>query len=173
MKKISFTTSQEFWTAFIRRPHPSPWIVSMVKQKTIINQYWVQYNQVKLINHDRQTCLLLHHCFWKCFNVFALQTNGRLMISLIQKWKSEEERPPTLARVLKVLKAPVLKITLFFWQKMKATMPMTTISRKRGVRMARIHRLLGGVFTTAANTPEKTDHSSNNSEHLYKTESRC
>lgn len=57
----------------------------------------------------------------------------------------------TLERVLKVLKAPVLKMTLFLLHRMKATMPITTINRKRGVRMAMIHRLLGGVFTTATN----------------------
>lgn len=65
---------------------------------------------------------------------------------------AEEADVPTLERVLKVRKAPVLKMTLFFWQKMKATMPITTINRKRGVSIAIIHRLLGGVFTTAINT---------------------
>lgn len=57
----------------------------------------------------------------------------------------------TLERVLNVLKAPVLKMTLFLLHRMKATMPITTINRKRGVRTAMIHRLLGGVFTTAVN----------------------
>ena len=52
---------------------------------------------------------------------------------------------------MKVLKAPVLKMTLFLLHKIKATMPITTIKRKRGVSTAMIHRLLGGVFTTATN----------------------
>lgn len=55
----------------------------------------------------------------------------------------------TLERALNVLKGPVLKMTLFLWQKMKATIPITTSSRNRGVRTAMIHRLSGGVFTTA------------------------
>ena len=56
---------------------------------------------------------------------------------------------------MKVLKAPLLKMTLFFLQRMKATIPITTMSRKSGVSTAMIHRLLGGVFTTAADTGGK------------------
>lgn len=52
---------------------------------------------------------------------------------------------------MKVLKAPVLKMTLFLLHKMNATMPITTINRKRGVRTAMIQRLSGGVLTTATN----------------------
>lgn len=59
----------------------------------------------------------------------------------------------TLERALNVLKGPVLKMTLFLWQKMKATIPITTSSRNRGVRTAMIHRLSGGVFTTAESRP--------------------
>lgn len=53
---------------------------------------------------------------------------------------------------MKFLKAPVLKMTLFLLHRIKDTMTTTTISRKRGVRTAMIHKLLGGVFTTATNT---------------------
>lgn len=56
----------------------------------------------------------------------------------------------TLDRVLKVLNAPDLKMTRFLLHRMKATIPITTINKKRGVRTAMIHRLPGGVFTTAA-----------------------
>lgn len=82
---------------------------------------------------------------------FALQKIGRQKRnSIMQKTKELwQKNIPTFERVLKVLKAPVLKMTLFFWQKMTATMPITTINRKRGVNTAIIHRLLGGVFTTA------------------------
>lgn len=69
---------------------------------------------------------------------------------LVIKKVADEFKSLTLERVLKFLKAPVLKMTLFLLQRMKATMPITTINRKRGVRTAMIHRLLGGVFTTAA-----------------------
>lgn len=71
-----------------------------------------------------------------------------------KKNKGEEKKKMerlTLERDLKVLKAPVLKMTLFLLHRMKATMPITTINRKSGVRTAMIHRLLGGVFTTATN----------------------
>lgn len=53
---------------------------------------------------------------------------------------------------MKVLNAPDLKMTLFLLQRMKATIPITTINKKRGVRTAMIHKLLGGVFTTATIT---------------------
>lgn len=56
---------------------------------------------------------------------------------------------------MKVLNAPDLKMTLFLLHRMKATIPITTISKKSGVRTAMIHRLLGGVFTTATKHTER------------------
>ena len=62
------------------------------------------------------------------------------------------EEVDTLERVLKVLKALVLKMTRFLLQRMKATMPNTTNSSATGVITASSHRLPGGVFTTATHT---------------------